>query len=76
MGLAGAFPYAIARARGCAARKSTILHIDFEAETRGILRNALTVIDDHPDDHGYIVLRLSDRGDRRFGPKWRAFSIY
>jgi hypothetical protein len=60
---------AISRARGRAARKSTILHIDFEAETQGILRDALTVIDDHPNDDGYIVLGLGDMGDRMLGTK-------
>jgi hypothetical protein len=46
-----------------------ILHLDFEAETRGILRDALTVIDDHPNAHGDAVPMRGDADDRMFAMK-------
>jgi len=52
-----------------AVQNSTILHTDFEAETRGILRDALTVIDDHSNDHGDTVPTRGDAGDRMFATK-------
>ena len=48
---------------------STILHTDFEAETRGILRDPLTVIDDHANDHSDTVPMRGDAGNRRFATK-------
>jgi hypothetical protein len=46
-----------------------ILHTDFEAETQGILRDALTVIDDHPHDHSDTVPMRDDADDRMFATK-------
>jgi hypothetical protein len=52
-----------------AGQKSTILHTDFEAETRGILVDALTVIDDHANDHSDTVPMRGDAGDRMLATK-------
>jgi len=49
--------------------ESTNLHTDFEAETRGISRGALTVIDDHANDHSDIVPMRGDAGHRMFATK-------
>jgi hypothetical protein len=46
-----------------------ILHTDFEAGTQGILRDVLTVIDDHPHDHGGTVPMRGDGDDRMFAAK-------
>jgi hypothetical protein len=50
-------------------QRSTILHTDFEVETRGILRDPLTVINDHANDHGDTVPMRGDAGDRMFATK-------
>ena len=49
--------------------KSTILHTDFEAETQGILRDALTVINDNANDHSDTVPMRGDAGHRMFVAK-------
>jgi hypothetical protein len=49
--------------------ESTILHTDFDAKTRGILRDALTVIDDHANDHSDTVPMRGDAGHRIFATK-------
>jgi hypothetical protein len=49
--------------------ESTILHTDFEAETRGILRGALTVIDVHANGHSDTFPMRGNAGRRVFATK-------